>query len=129
MKSKFVFLILSIGMCSYILGATSVFCRASEEIFIYDSMRKRDPLIPLLDPDSPTGIRIEFAPPAQRIGLPLEMTLRGILQRGKERYAIINDDVVQEGDNMGDVKIKRIEKDRVTVGYREREFVIFLRKE
>ncbi len=129
MKSKFISSILTISICSYILGATSVFCQVSEEIFIYDSMRKRDPFIPLLDPDSPTGIRIEFAPPAQKIGLPLEMTLRGILQRDKERYAIINDDVVQEGDNMGDVKIKRIEKDRVTVGYREREFVIFLRKE
>ena len=129
MKAKFILPLLIIGTLVYTLGATFVFCQVSEEIFIYDSMRKRDPFIPLLDPDSPTGIRIEFAPPAQRIGLPLEMTLRGILQRGKERYAIINDDVVQEGDNMGDVKIKRIEKDRVIVGYREREFVIFLRKE
>lgn len=129
MKAKFILPVLIIGTVVYTLGATFVFCQVSEEIFIYDSMKKRDPFIPLLDPDSPTGIRIEFAPPAQRIGLPLEMTLRGVLQRGKERYAIINDDVVQEGDNMGDVKIKRIEKDRVIVEYREREFAIFLRKE
>lgn len=114
----------------YTLGATVIFSEAlAEETFIYDSMNKRDPFISLLDPSSSTGFRIDFTPPTQKVKLPLEITVRGILQKDEQRYAIINDDVVREGDNIGEVEIKRIEKDKVILRYGPREFTIYLRKE
>ena len=101
----------------------------SQEKFIYDSESRRDPLIPLLDKDSPTGSRTVFTPPEIKVELPLKVEVKGILWNGQEYYAIINDAVTKAGQQLGEVKIGEIEKDKVIIEYGGREFTVFLRKE
>lgn len=100
---------------------------AQQEQFIYDSMGKRDPFIPLLDKGSPTGLRINFMPPELEIRLPLTVEIEGILWNGREYFAIINHEVVKKGDKLGKVKIKNIEQDKVILEYSERDFTVFLK--
>ena len=105
-------------------------CQAQQqEVFIYDPESKRDPFIPLTDRKSSTGLRITFTPPEVKVKLPMEIKIKGILWNGTEYYAIINEKVMKKGQSLGEVKIKKIEKDRVIVQYGEREFTLFLREE
>jgi len=101
----------------------------AQKEFIYDSMGRRDPLIPLLDQKSPTGLRTEFSLPREKVRLPLEIKVKGILWNGQEYFAIINEQVMKKGENLGEVKIKEIERDKVIVEYAQREFTVFLREE
>jgi len=103
--------------------------RQARKEFIYDSGGRRDPLIPLLDEKSPTGLRTTFSPSQKKVSLPLELKVKGILWNGQEYFAIINEGVMREGESLGEVKIKKIEQDKVTVEYDEREFTVFLREE
>jgi type II secretory pathway component PulC len=96
--------------------------------FIYDSLGKRDPLVPLINEESPSGLRTKFLPPEQDVRLPLEIAVKGILWNGREYFAIINNEVLQKGDNLGEVRIKRIDQDKVVLEYREKEFTLFLKK-
>ena len=100
--------------------------RVEEEIFIYDSMDRRDPFIPLTDKDNPTQLRTVFTPPS--LDLPVELKIKGILWSGREFFAIINGEVRKKGDTIDGIMIKTIEKDRVVLRYLEKEYIIFLRK-
>jgi len=104
-------------------------CEASEEDFIYDSRGRRDPFIPLTDKDSPTGLRRIFVPPEAEVKLPIEITLKGILQKGGKLFAIINDEVMQKGDRIDELEITEVQKDKVILQYNGREFSVPLRKE
>lgn len=112
-----------------IVFLTSGFCEASEEGFIYDSRGRRDPFIPLTDKDSPTGLRRIFTPPEAAVKLPVQIILKGILQKGEKFFAIINDEVMQKGDRIDEVEITEVQKDKVILQYNEREFSVPLRKE
>jgi len=127
-KTKFCSLF--IVHCSLSCLLFGVFSQAlAQEEFIYDSMGRRDPLIPLLDQKSPTGLRAGFSPPRKRVRLPMELKIKGILWNGREYFAIINEKVMKKGEALGEVKIKEIEQDRVIVEYTQREFTVFLREE
>ena len=115
-----------IGLC---LALNVAFAESRQRKFIYDSKGKRDPLISLLDKESPTGLRTVFTPPEIEAKLPVEIAIKGILWNGREYFAIINDEVMKKGGQLGQVKIKEIEKDRVILEYGDREFTVFLRKE
>lgn len=126
-KSKFILLI---EMFVYALSTSLVLAQPpSQERFIYDSRGKRDPFIPLLDSNSPTGLRTIFTRPGEQVRLPVEIKLSGILWNGKEYFAIINDEVLKKGQYVGKVKVAEIEKDRVIVEYAGQNFVIPLRRE
>ena len=118
-------------MVAFICAGISplVFAQRQEERFVYDSMGKRNPFVPLTDPKSPTGIRGVFVPPEVEVKLPIEITLKGILWNGKEYFAIVNGEVIKQGEHMDNVKIKGIEKDKIILEYGEREFTVFLKKE
>lgn len=120
----------------YLAGISVVFhcfflsnLAGADRLFIYDSEGRRDPFVPLLDRTSPTGLRIILIAPRQELELPLDIKVKGILWNEQEYFAIINDEVLRQGQRLGEVKIKTIGKDMVTVEYRQKEFTIFLRKE
>lgn len=126
-KIKAFFFALTIA--SFILILKVCFAQIGQEKFIYDSGGRRDPFVSLLDKDSPTGLRRIFTPPEVKVELPVEITLKGILQKGEKFFAIINDEVMQKGDKIDEVEIKEIEKDKVILEYNERELAVFLGKE
>ncbi len=121
-----VFWLLATG---YWLLATGISQAQQQEKFIYDAEGRRDPFIPLLDQQAPQGLRTDFSPPEVKVKLPLEIDVKGILSKGNEYYAIINEQVMKEGQNLGEVKIKKIEANSVIVEYGQREFRLFLKKE
>ena len=116
-------------MVSFTIFLKVSFAQIAQEEFVYDSTGKRDPFISLLDKDSPTGLRRIFTRPDAQVKLPVKVTLKGILQKGKQFFAIINGEVMKKGDKINGVEIKEIEKDKVILEYGEREFAVFLRKE
>ena len=56
----------------------------------------------------------------------LTLTLTGILWEGKEASAIINDDIVKEGDFIGEKKVLKIRKDEVVLGEGEEKYILKL---
>jgi len=92
-------------------------------------MKKRDPLIPLVDRKSATGLRTIFTPPDRQVKLPMEIKISGILWNGKEYFAIVNDEVIKAGEQLDTVIVKEIQDDGIVVEYGERDFTIPLRKE
>lgn len=101
----------------------------AEERFIYDSRGRRDPFIPLVDKDSPEGIRRSFLPPQIKVKIPVTLEVQGILSKSGEWFAIINGQIKKKGEDISGIKIKEIKKDRVILFYEGREFISFLRKE
>ncbi len=102
------------------------FSQGQQEEFIYDPQSRRDPFIPLLDPNSPTGLRTVFVTPEAEVKLPLEIAVQGILWNGREYFAIINGKVMKKGEYTTGVKIKEIKSDQVIVEYAAKEFTVFL---
>ena len=127
MKSPLIILIISLFCCGIIEGR--VFAREVEERFIYDAGSRRDPFVPLLDKDSVSGLRTEFTPPREKISLPIEVLVKGVLRRGDQFYAIVNGRVMKTGENIGKVKIKSIKEDKVVLEFSGHDFDILLRKE
>lgn len=130
MNSKLQILAIAIVFlsCSFRFGFLG-YCQGSQERFIYDAQSKRDPFIPLTDKKQPTGLREEFRPPQVKAKLPVQIKVEGILWKGEQAFAILNGKVFKKGQNLGEVRIKEIEKDRVILEYGAREFTLFLRKE
>ena len=93
----------------------------SDQIFLqmvyseYQAKGKRDPFVPLLTSEGqrirPPGVDEE----EMLIG-PRGMTLQGIVfAPGGESYALINGQVVRQGDVINKVKILKIEPNAVTI--------------
>lgn len=79
-----------------------------EESFKYDAKEKRDPFVPLI---SKEGI---YASDAYGIRGVKDIRLEGIVwDEEKGSIAIINGEIIKEGQEIGSVKVLRIEKDGV----------------
>jgi len=82
----------------------------SGEGYKYDSHGKRDPFIPLVGVDRPAVSRLED------ITSIADIRLEGIATRPKGRLvAILNGEIVKEGDRFGSIEIKKITKKTVTI--------------
>ncbi|MFH1853857.1 MAG: general secretion pathway protein GspB [Candidatus Omnitrophota bacterium] len=80
----------------------------AEEDYIYDAKGKRDPFVPLV---SGGGVYISDA---YGIGGIKDIRLEGIVwDEARGSIAIINGEIVKEGQKIGAVEILRIEKDAV----------------
>lgn len=127
-KTKFKLCILTMSTLLIALIPSFVCSQDRQEQFIYDAKGKRDPFIPLLDKDSATGLRASFTSPKLQVKLPVEIKVSGILWNGKEYFAVINDEVMKEGEDLGGgIRLKEIEKDKVILKYGQREFTVFLK--
>lgn len=100
------FLILSCSLAFCVLNFILVCCYAQEQ-FIYDAKGRRNPFIPLVTPD---GRLLELEPRKENADLFLE----GIIydEHGIS-YAIVNGEIVNVGDKVGEFQVLKIEKDKV----------------
>ncbi len=89
-----------------LLMLTKAVC--ADEVFTYNSKAKKDPFVPLL---SEGGAYVSDAYGINNIK---DIKLEGIVwERAKTSIAIINGEIVEEGEVIGAVKVLRIERDAV----------------
>lgn len=80
------------------------------ENFKYESHGKRDPFVPLVGIERPATSSLEDI---TSIG---DVKLQGIASRsGGKLVAILNGEIVKEGDRFGEIQIKKITKKTVTI--------------
>lgn len=97
--------------------------RAQE--LVSETQEKRDPFIPLIDDKG--DLRKNFKKPLDESMIP-QVTLMGISKVNKVFYAIIDGEWVKEGDTIKDLKIGKIESDKVILEFAGRIFVLTLEK-
>ncbi len=98
-------------------------CFADEQ-FRYDSKSARDPFVPLISEEG--GV----ASDAYNIASFGEVRLEGIIwDASGNSMALINGEMVKEGDMLGDMKVLKTEKDSVKLNIGQEEVVIRLLNE
>ncbi|MFH1856299.1 MAG: hypothetical protein ABH836_03590 [Candidatus Omnitrophota bacterium] len=111
------------GLCIISLA----FCPVSfsgNDTFNYDPKETRDPFLPLIDSEG------KFLIPLKQVTSVSDIKLEGIVwDTGGKSLAIINGDMVQEGDLIGGNKIEKIFPDRVIILVDEKETVLYLLEE
>lgn len=76
----------------------------------YESHGRRDPFVPLVGMDRPAVSKLEDATSIA------DIKVEGIVSRsGGKMAAILNGQIVKEGDRFGDIEIKKISKKAVTI--------------
>lgn len=102
------------------------------KLFVYDSQGKRDPLVPLIGLKEEGGKeeeeeeKIRVGEEIKRLKL-ARVSLQGIFWDKNHPRAIINDEIVSKRDQVEGFLVAEIAKDRVTLHYREEEFVLQLK--
>ncbi|MDO8525559.1 MAG: hypothetical protein Q7S07_03625 [Candidatus Omnitrophota bacterium] len=90
------------------------------EQFQYESRGKRDPMIPLIGREKPSGA-VQFS----EIATAGDVSLEGIVaSTSGSSMAIINGELVKEGFRAGEVEIKKITKNSVTLAISGKEYTI-----
>lgn len=94
-----------------LLVVTAIFAQpGSAENFTYESQGKRDPFVPLIGVDRPSLSKLED------ITSIADVRLEGIASKsGGKMVAILNGEIAREGDKFGDIEIRKITKDTVTI--------------
>lgn len=87
---------------------------------------KRDPFIPLIDDKG--NLRRDFQRPIDEQMMP-QVALMGISKINKVFYAIIDGEWLKEGDRLKDLRIEKIDSDKVILEFRNRKFEIRLNPE
>ena len=89
----------------------SIFVSAGAgENYKYESHGKRDPFVPLVGVDWPAVSKLEDVTSIA------DLNLEGIASSPKgSLVAILNGEIVKEGDRFGDIKINKITKKTVTI--------------
>lgn len=94
------------------------------ENYKYESHGKRDPFVPLVGIDRPTTSKLED------ITSITDVKLEGIATgSGGKIVAILNGEIVKEGDKFGDIQVKKITKQSVTIVMGGKNHVIDLIEE
>ncbi len=84
--------------------------RGSSEVYKYESHGKRDPFVPLVGVDRPAVSRLQDV---TSIG---DIRLEGIASRSNGKLvAILNGEIVKEGDSFGVIKVRKITNKTVTI--------------
>lgn len=80
----------------------------AEEEFIYNAKQKRDPFVPLV------GEGGTYASDAYGVNSIEDIRLEGIVwEEGKASLAVVNGEIFREDEQIGVVKVLKIEKDAV----------------
>lgn len=97
---------------------------AAVETLKYNSHGRRDPFVPLIGKDRTSGAKLADITSAE------DIKLQGIvtLQTGS-KGAILNGEIVKEGDVFGQIAIKKISEDSVLIRLGQNEFKIKLFEE
>lgn len=97
----------------------SIFCFAQNQKLNYNDANERDPFIPLIDERA--NLRNSFKKPSEETSAP-NVALMGISKVGNSYYAIIDGELVKEGQVFNELKIEKIYADRVIVLYANKIF-------
>ena len=90
----------------------------------YESHGKRDPFVPLVGIDKPAVSKLEDATSIA------DIKVEGIVTRsGGKMAAILNGQIVKEGDRFGDIEIRKITKKAVTIVMGGKNYDIMLIEE
>lgn len=92
--------------------------------FKYESRGRRDPFVPLIGADKPAIARLEDITSAE------DVRLEGIaIGAGGKRIAVINGEMLKEGDKAGDIELKKIDKKMVILAIGGKDYNIKLPEE
>lgn len=105
----FIFLTASSCMLAYAQG---------DSLFVYNGEGRRDPFAPLVSKEGKLLITYGV------INSINDVILEGILyDPGGESIVILNDLVLKENDQIGGIKVEKIEEDRVTLSYKGKRYI------
>jgi hypothetical protein len=91
------------------------------DAFQYESKGKRDPFVPLVGMDRPAVARLEDVSSAD------DLKLVGLaVGSGGRKVAVLNGEAMKEGDRVGEVELKRVNKKSATIAIGGRSYEIFL---
>lgn len=100
------------------------FLLQAEDKFKYDPKQKRDPFAPLIGPAG------EYLTPFGDVKAIGDMKLEGIIwDPNGESYAIINGEIVKEGDYLGGVLVSKVNPKEVIILLEGQEFSLILIEE
>lgn len=105
---------------------TLLFFVFSAQFYAFAQEQKRDPFIPIVDDAG--NLRRNFKKP-QVEELATKVSLNGISKIKGVFYAIIGGNLLKEGDMLNELKIKKIEQNRVILGLGDKEFELQLETE
>ncbi|OGX41195.1 MAG: hypothetical protein A2984_02070 [Omnitrophica WOR_2 bacterium RIFCSPLOWO2_01_FULL_41_12] len=88
-----------------------------------DAQDKRDPFIPLVDAQG-NLVRDFTKPKAEELAT--KISLNGISKIKGVLYAIIDGELVKEGQMFGEFKVEKIEPDAVILGFGDKRFELRL---
>lgn len=99
-----------VALVVLLITAASALSLYAAESFRYEPHGKRDPFVPLVGSDKPSVVRLEDVTSAD------DIKLEGIAvgSQGK-KTAILNGEAVKEGDKVGDIELKMIGKNSITI--------------
>jgi len=93
----------------------------SEEPFKYQSKGRRDPFVPLVGQHAASRARL------QDISSANELVLEGIASgAGGKKIAIINGEVLKEGDTIGNLEIKKVAEGTVVLSVSGKDYTLTL---
>jgi len=110
---------LIIALIFFTLICSSIFSYAQTEAsFIYESEGRRDPFIPLITKEGKLLVTYGVITSIN------DVVLEGILYDPEgESIVILNDLVLKENDQVGNIKVERIEKNRVILSCKGEEHI------
>ena len=108
---------LLIAFALLVLSAQCALCDG----FKYESRGKRDPFVPLVGGSRPTVVKLEDITSAD------DVKVEGIAigAQGK-KVAILNAEVLKEGDKVGEVELIKVEKKSVTISIGGKSYNLYL---
>jgi len=96
----------------------------AEEAYIYDNRGKRDPFVPLV------GVKVNIADSLEDVMNIDDVYLQGVAIDSKgARVAILNGEMIKEGDTSGRVALKKIAENSVTLSIDNDEYTINMYEE
>lgn len=117
MRTLSVFTAGIIAVLFFLAAAPYLMC----EGFKYESYGKRDPFVPLVGGSRPAIVKLEDITSADDVKV--EGTAIGA--NGK-KVAILNGEVLKEGDKVGEIELKKVEKKSVTISIGGKSYDLYL---
>lgn len=111
------------GMFSLVCGTALFYAWAGQDAFVYDDHGKRDPLWPLV---GPAGNILNYDKEFQATDLKIEGIISGV---NGQNLAIINGQIIKQGDRLGPLTVAQIGIDSVVLTQGEKKFELKLNKE
>ena len=114
---------ITLAVFSIITASGILYAGADEKPFAYDDMGVRDPFVPLVDEDGKLTVT------HGGIDSIKDIVVEGILYDSEgESVVILNGLVLKEDDQVGNIKVERIEERRVVLSSKGKEYTLKLKE-